>query len=173
MKKIIAASAVLAALSSGAMATDQNIDVTAEVPSFCSVGGVDTGIAVTNKLIDLGTIGSSGTSATATSVSLGTVTCNKAANATLISAKGALLGPSASGSMQNYINYNATTTGLQANASVPATLTTGTATSTSGAPAAQANAFSSTIGVSVTPVAAGPFVAGSYTDVLTFRIVPQ
>lgn len=175
MKKLLVGFAVLAAMVGAANATDQPIDVTATVAAFCSIDGQASGV-LANKTINLTPTAISGgnVTATAVSVNVGTVICNKAATAQLISTKGALLGPAASGSVQNYINYNATTTLLQTQATVAATVTTGTATLTSGAIQNQVNAFNTAnVNVTVTPVAAGPLVSGSYSDLLTLRIEPQ
>ncbi len=60
MKKFIAATAVLAALSSAAMATDQDINLHATVASFCTVGGKLTPAALT-QTIPVGPAGCYGT----------------------------------------------------------------------------------------------------------------
>ncbi len=174
MKTLIVSLAALAAMTSVAVATDQPIDVTATVTAFCSIDGTTSGVVSPNKTIDLnagGAITGGAVTATAVSVDVGTVVCNKNATAQLRSLNGGLFGPGPSGGMQNYINYNATTTLLQTQATVAATATS--ATPTNGTAQAQANAFNTAnVNVTVTPVAASPLVAGSYADILTLRIEP-
>jgi hypothetical protein len=176
MKKLLIAAAAVAAMSSGAMAqtgASQDINLSASVASYCTIGGA-TGASITNLGASFGTnIGPAGVLANQQTVAIGTVVCNAPSNATLSSAKGALLGPQSSGGLQNYINYNATTVGLQTQASVAATVSTGAVTPTGSGTVAQANAFNNSVSVNITPVAATTLLAGSYSDVLTFAILPQ
>ena len=181
MRKLImtcAAAALLAITASGASAqgaVTQNFNLSATVTSYCSVAGTTSGAAtVINQTIPTTATGNVNTAAIP--VSIGTILCNKGANIQLSSQKGALLGPSAATSFQNYINYSATTTGFPtAQASVNANVTTGTATVTTGTSVATNNApFSITGGVTITPTANGtPLMAGSYSDVLTLTVTPQ
>lgn len=173
MRRLLVGASVLAIVATGAMATDQNIIITATVSSFCSIGSTGSGTVSPDATINLGAFAAGGVTATPGSVSLGTVACNKASKARLTSTKGALLGPAAISGSQNYINYNATTTGLAANATVAAIVTTGSAAVTAGSDAAQASAFSATVGVTVTPVAASLVAPGSYSDTLVFAITPD
>ena len=173
-----AAAVMLAATTSSASAqgaVTQDINLSATVTSYCSISGTTSGAATAiNQTIPTTTTGAVTT--TAIPVSIGTVLCNKGADIKLSSLKGALLGPSAAASFQNYINYSATTTGFPtAQALVNANVTTGTATVTTGATVSSNNTpFSVTGGVTITPTTNGsPLVAGSYSDVLTLTVTPQ
>ena len=173
MKKIIAATAVLAAMSSAAMATDQDITLNATVDPFCTIGGSLTPGAIAQTIP---TTSTGGVVTTAINVDIGTVTCNRASTVQLLSAKGGLFDPaltSAPSGFQNFISYGATisvpaASSITAANTAPAAATGSTGTS-SGA-SADAN-----VTVTITPTAASnPLLAGTgYTDTLTVRILPN
>ncbi|MBI1385803.1 MAG: hypothetical protein GC150_12915 [Rhizobiales bacterium] len=178
MKKLLigtAAAALMTAYSGAAFAADQDIDVSATVDAFCTIGGVASAATLP---LNLGTTGTGSTADLAggsTSVTLGTIICNAASNASLSSANGALtsgLAPVAG--FDNSISYTATTTNLQAQPSLTAN-TPGTPVDNTGAPTAQASAFTaSNVTVDVTVTAnTNPLLAGAYADTITFAIVPQ
>ena len=161
--------------ATGSALTSIAFTVTGTVNSACSIGSTFSGSATAiNQTLTTTSTGNVVT--TAIPVNIGTIACNKGGNIQLSSQNGALLGPAAATAFQNYINYNASTTGFPtAQASVNANVTTGTATVTAGTSVTTNNApFSITGGVTITPTANGsPLVAGSYSDVLTLTVTPQ
>ena len=186
MKRLVAMAGIAAGFVAGASAAhaqgavSQDIALDASVTSYCSISGTTTGsvspVINAAHAVNIPTTTTGDVTVGAVAISIGTIVCNKGANIALSSAKGALLGPSSATGLQNYIDYNATTTGFPtAQASVAATVTTGTATPTAGTSVTtNAAAFSVTGGVSVTPVAnASKLVYGTYIDTLTLTVTPQ
>ncbi len=175
--------AMLALGAGGAAAqgtVTQPINLTASVASYCAIGATTTGAASTlNLTVNTTTTGGVGA---ASSVSVGTVLCNKGADVQLSSQKGGLYLNAdttivAASGLQNFINYSATTTGLP---TTQATVTAGKNNSNSAVTngtlvTTNSAAFSATVGVQVTPSAPGsPLQSGStYQDTLTLSIIPQ
>lgn len=168
MFKIFASAATVVAfvfLSGPANATDQNIILTATVAKYCTIAGSATPaddnvtIPVTNGIVDTSLITKSYA-----------VVCNSAASVTLASNNGALLtSTTASSSFDNFINYQAGTSGF-ANITAAATVNAGAQTlgtvNTSGP-------SSGTLNVTIQPIAgANPLAGGDYTDTLKVSIVP-
>jgi hypothetical protein len=159
-----AASAAILALSSGmALAEDQDIELTADVESFCSVGDVDV------DDIDL-TVTDGNVSTTPSTHNI-PVTCNGASTVTLTALEGGLNGPAAVSGFDNIINYTASASGFVA---IP---TASTAASPGvGAPEVLGNvaggASATPLAVTVTPIGnTNPLLAGTFGDTLRVSIV--
>ena len=161
--------------ATGSALTSIAFTVTGTVVSVCSIGSTYSGAApAINQTLPTTSTGN--VTASVIPVSIGSIACNKGGNIQLSSQKGALLGPAAAASFQNYINYSAVTTGFStAQALVAANVTTGIATITTGTLVTiNSSAFSVTGGVIVTPtVNIMPMRGGGYSDVLTLTVTPQ
>ncbi len=178
LKAAVVSAVMLSAITSAAQATDQVINLSATVPSFCTIAGSGAPAAI-NQTIPINPV-TFNVDTTAIPVGIGTVICNKAANVQLTSTSGALLGPALGGAnpalFQHYINYGASLA-TPIVASVNANSTTGSAVVIAGTQVTTANA-TSTAGVTVTinPTAnALPLIASGgtpYTDTLTVSISP-
>lgn len=170
MRVILAAAALLGSIAT-AGATDQNINITATVASFCKIAGstapADDSIDWT-PLITNGDI-----SATASNKSYAVV-CNKATDITLSSLNGAMTGPASAGAgWDNVINYTVAASGFATVSGSTATNAAATGIETLGT-TTRATPGSANIDLAITPVAnANPLVPGVYSDTLRVTITPQ
>lgn len=176
----------VAACPAVAMAADQNINLTAEVPRFCKFDGVPQFGALTNF-----TVGSIGMASSTINMSSATnasglmndasfrvriaATCNFASNISLASINGGLKDstPEAvvSGTFLNRIDYRA---GLSewGSAGLVEFITSGTPTSVS-AGAASPHAGDVVVLVHLEQNTTAPLAAGDYTDTLRISLTPQ
>ena len=174
MKKVLISMAALAAMSSAAMAqsASQDINLSANVGKFCTIGGSATPTAIAKTI---STTSTGGVVTTPIPVSIGAVVCNTASNVQLKSTNGALIGgPSASGFV-NYINYSATATIGSVAASVNANSTTGTSVPIAPTASPTGGATSdASVTVTITPVTNPlPLTAHNlYADILTVVVSP-
>jgi hypothetical protein len=171
MKKLLLSAAAIAAMSTGAFATDQNINLSASVAKFCTIGGSLTPSAISQAI---GTTTTGGVTTTALTVPIGAVVCNSASSVQLKSTNGALIGgPTATG-FENYINYTASVS-LPTAASVTANSVTGGSVAITGTAANTTGATSdAAVSVTITPTANTlPLTAfNAYADILTVTISP-
>jgi hypothetical protein len=175
MRKLAMAAAAAAMTLAGlgsAQATDQNINISATVNSFCRIAGSLTPADDTldwTARITAGAI-------TDTSVSNKTyaVVCNKASDITLLSVGGGMTGPAAAAGFENVINYTASASGF-VTVNVGSTATTaGTGANETLGTAARGTPGAANIVVAITPIAnTDPLVEGTYTDTLRVTISPQ
>lgn len=160
--------AFLLAGSAPVAATDQNINITANVWGFCMIDGSFTPADYNlnwDSLITNGDI-----SPTPSVLPSFSVVCNRQSSVELRSLNGGLTGPAFAAGFENVINYTASTTGFVAALSG----------STSGGPgpevldsANRATPGAEPITVTVTPIAnTNPLVSGFYQDTLVLRIEP-
>jgi hypothetical protein len=177
MKKIIMTAAILGLTATGALATDQNITLTATVAAFCSIdGNTTTGNARTASLTSLVTNGvvADGQSVTL-SGSDSPAVCNKAASITLTSANSGLLSAtSASGDFVNVIDYSASVVFGGKTASIDTTTQgAGVATSPVATDGAVAGNLAITVTTKGTPSGKYLVVGTDYADTLKVSIVPN
>ncbi|KUO60155.1 MAG: hypothetical protein APF80_16625 [Alphaproteobacteria bacterium BRH_c36] len=171
-RKAAALAAVLVAGAGSAMATDQDINLTATVAGFCRIGGSLTPTADTVNLDSLVTAGF--ITATQTDRTYAVI-CNKATDISLESQNGAMTTASASAlNFENVINYTASTSGF-ATISAGSTATTATASGPESlGSTTRATPGSANIVVSITPIGnTDPLVEGVYQDTLRLSITPQ
>jgi hypothetical protein len=172
MKKLLLTAAAIAAMSTGAFAQQQTINLTAEVPKFCTLG---TASVATLTLTSSG----NGTVSNPVAPSTLAMTCNAASNITLASSKGTMTylateaaadAVTAISGFRNKMEYTAAATGTGL---TPASLDTSSATTT-GAVSLAAGAINSIVSVAVTANAnANLLITGTYTDTLTVTVAPQ
>ena len=174
MKKIIAASVVLAAMSSGAMAqATQDVNLSATVPAFCSIDG---GSTTTARSADATSQISNGrvTGAVLTITgAAGVGVCNVASLITLTSEKAGLRSSTtATGDFVNRIDYIASATfGSQTNTLDSSSAAAGTPTAPTSVTGA--NAGDVTIAITTTSTPSGKYlVPGGYADKLTVTSIP-
>lgn len=173
MKKATMTAATAAFLLAGvgaAMATDQNINITATVNGFCTIAGSEI---PGNDSAAINTSG--GNVVVAAIYKTYPVVCNKAADTKLTSQNGGLSGPAAVTGFDHIINYMASTSGFVVNpgGSTATNLGVGAAEQL-GATVATGGASAASVTVTITPIANGqPLLAGSYADILTLTISPQ
>ncbi|NJO34090.1 MAG: hypothetical protein HC869_14065 [Rhodospirillales bacterium] len=173
---LIAASlaACMIGVAGTAQATDQNINISATVASFCKIQSslipADDTLDWTS-LITTGFI--TGTATTKTYA----VVCNKDTTVTLIAVNGGLITSSAAAAgFDNIINYTASASTF---VTIAAGSTATVATASAGANETLGSANRGTpgaanISVTITPIVnSNPLVAGTYNDTLTLRIVPN
>lgn len=169
-RAIWAAVAVLWGIQS-AQATDQNINITATVTSFCKIAG---STAPSDDSIDWTSLITNGDiAATATNKSYAVV-CNKATNITLSSLNGAMTGPASAGAgWDNIINYTVAASGFASVSGSTASTASATGAETLGT-TTRATPGSANIDLVITPVAnTNPLVPGIYNDTLRVTIAPQ
>lgn len=158
------------ALPFDAQAAEQTIQLTATVPSFCTINGSETPAAVVQDL----TIGADGRVSTSPVNFTFPVSCNKPASLVVASDNRGLIGPEASANFANKITYIAATSGafpgVLMNTAVNApNLPDG------GSPYASASAapVDEDLYVTVTPATTSvPLAAGTYSDTLRLTITP-
>lgn len=171
------AGAIVGLGMTSAIAADQQINLEATVPSFCSINnGTATATSVagspTAAVVDALKAVITVVNGAPTAVSQGasrdyTVLCNGNANFQLIATPVATSTPAPSG-FSNKIGYTATASGA---AAATATVTTASVTT----PAAAANYATGTLNIAISaPTAANTLVAATdYTGTLTVRLDPQ
>jgi hypothetical protein len=162
----------LAAEASAQVAT-QDIDITANVPRFCSIGGVATPAAL-NTTIPVSTAGVVNT--TAQNFPVASVVCNFTADVLAESQNGGVVSPTAvaGGGFTNIIDYVATATFGGATSTVN-TSTTATATGAEGTDVqATSGAATGSLTITITPIAGSPKLpASDYADTLRVTLTPQ
>ncbi|MBS0233809.1 MAG: hypothetical protein JSR99_10015 [Proteobacteria bacterium] len=150
-----------------AYATDQNINLKATVPEYCTIEGSSS---PADDDVTVPILGNGNVDTTLITRSYAVV-CNSAANVSLTSLDGAMVTSTTAGSgFDTFINYEAGTNGF-VNISAAATTNTGsnqllgTAT-TSGAESANLN-------VTIQPISnSNPLAGGDYLDTLKVSITP-
>lgn len=165
MKKFLLplASVTMLAMGPGAaLAEDQDIQLTADVQSFCSVEDVN----VDNFEFTV----TDGDVSTTPSTHTIPVTCNGASTVTLTSVEGGLNGPAAVSGFDNIINYTASASGyVTIAAGSTAAVPTAGANEILGTTAGSASA--TPLAVTVTPIAnTNPVLAGAFDDILRVTI---
>jgi hypothetical protein len=161
--------ALAGSLATPVLAVDQNINLTADVTSFCSINGLLTDNSETVVINTL-----NGFVSTTMIPRNYTIVCNGGSTTSLTSTNGGLspIVPLSQPGFQNVINYTAETSGF-------ATITGGN-TATVGTVGTQeplgsvirATPNSASITVEITPsLNTLPLVVGSYADTLRLRIV--
>ena len=160
----------LLALPLAADAAEQAIQLTATVPSFCTINGSDTPAAVVQDL----TVGADGRVSTSPVNFTFPVSCNKPASMVLASDNRGLTGPEASANFANKITYIAAVSGafpsVLMNTAINAPSLPG-----GGSPYATASAspVDGDLYVTVTPATtSAPLAAGTYNDTLRLTITP-
>jgi hypothetical protein len=178
MKKIISsflvgAASLATAGSAFAQAATQDVNITATVPKYCTVGGSATPAAL-NTTIPVSATGSVTT--TTQNFTVNSVVCNTAADVVATSVGGGVKSATAAApGFTNVINY----TGVATFGSATSTINTATAPAASGAEAgntaATGGATAGNLSISVTPAQpASPLMAGTdYSDVLRVTLTPQ
>lgn len=175
MKKIIMTAAMLGLTATGALAqtATQDVNITATVPKFCTIGGI-TNPAALNSTVPVSATGVVTT--TQISHTVANATCNTAADVVATSQSGGIKSATAAASgFTNIINYTgAATFG-------PATSTINTATNPA-ATAAEAGNTGDTLGavtgnltITIDPVQPGsPLMAATdYADVLRVTLTAR
>jgi hypothetical protein len=167
----IAGFSVLGASGAFAQSATQTIGLNAFVNALCTINGSATGAAG-----EIGTVVTSGTNASAQSVSLTsggsyTVACSTPNLVTITSANDGIKANTPTAGT-NFINYTATVTqGIRTS-----TLTTAGGTAVprviTDAPGA-APAFNGAMTIGISTVAASSLSPGGYADTLTVQLTPQ
>ncbi len=176
MGRFAAASIVISIASIGAahaQSATQDVNITATVPKYCTVGGTATPTAL-NTTIPVSSTGAVTT--TAQNFTVNSVVCNVAANVVATSVSGGVKSATAAASgFTNIINY----TGAATFGTATSTVNTATAPAASGAEAGNtastAGATAGDLTISVTPTQpATPLMAATdYSDVLRITLTPQ
>jgi len=178
MKKLIISAAVLAATATGALAqtATQDVNLSAQVNGFCTIGTSNTGAVLTGTVSPT-TNGQVGAGSVTLSGAPGTVVCNTNAAIGIQSLSNGLTGPgSPSGDFINKIHYTATAAIGSASAAIT---TTGTVTGpTSGTAATTTTgAFSAgSLDIAINTIATASnqyLLPGTYTDTLRITLTPQ
>lgn len=186
--RTIFAALVLAALpAASALATDQNINLTAEVPKFCKFDAVPTFGSLGNV-----SVGSASTAASVINVTTATsatgimnaasfnftipATCNFPSQVTFLSVNGGLKAsspePIASGTFLSRIDYTASLFGW--NGAAPFSLATNGTANASASSAGTAPHTGNLQGLVVFAVNnSAPLAAGDYADILRISLTPQ
>lgn len=185
--RALLAGLALAACPAVVMATDQNINLTADVPKFCKFDAVPTFGSLNNV-----SVGSASTSASVINVSTATnatgimnnagfafslqATCNTSSQVVLTTQNGGLKDaspePVVSGTFLNRIDYLTTTVWDGAPLGIFSTNGTAMASSTPQlAPGAHTGVLALNLGFILNTSA--PLAAGDYTDTLKISLTPQ
>jgi hypothetical protein len=172
MKKLLISAAALAAMATGAMATDQTITLNATVAPFCSIDGNTSSPQANANLVPITVVNGIPTAVAAQPASMAIV-CNKASNVSMTSTNQGVkssTAPATAAPFSNKINYVATASGFASG-----TLTTSSAATTGNIPVSGASAATLNVAISAPTVAGGTYLyaASDYTDTLTVSIVPQ
>jgi hypothetical protein len=169
----VAAVSMASATGAFAQAATQDLNITASVPKFCTVGGSASPAAL-NTTIPVSSTGTVTTAAQNFTVS--SVTCNVATNVLATSTGGGVKSAtSAPSGFTNIIDY----TGAATFGSATSTINTATAPAASGAEAgntaATTGAVSGSLTISVTPAQpASPLISATdYADTLRVTLTPQ
>jgi len=171
-----------------AWATDQNINLTANVPKFCQFNAVPTFSGLNNFSVSANSIGSSVLQMTTPTTSVGiannagfnfsvNATCNYPSQVVMTTLNGGLRDASpesvVSGTFVNRLDYTVIATwdgapvGLLSTASNPP----GFSSAPQLAPTAYTGALN--LGVVFVPNVSAPMLAGDYTDTLRISLTPQ
>lgn len=170
---IVAALSMAAANSAFAQAATQDVNITATVPKYCTVGGSATPTALNTTI----PVSASGVVTTTTqNFTVNSVVCNTAADVVATSVAGGVRSATAAASgFTNIIDY----TGVAAFGTATSTINTATVPAAAGAEAgntaATGGATAGNLTISVTPVQpATPLMAGTdYSDTLRITLTPQ
>ncbi len=180
MKKVLkiaatAAISMLAANQAFAQAAQQDVNISATVAPFCTIGGSFTPAAAA------ATVPVSATGVVTTTAidpfagSPPTVICNTAADLKAVSVSGGVKNATAPAvGFTNIINYTGAAS-LGATTSTINTATVGTAAAQEdGNTASTSAAYSGTLAITVTPQTPTlPLIPGGYSDILRVTITPQ
>lgn len=177
-KKLLAAAlaasaSVACATGAFAQAATQDIQITASVPKFCTIGGAATPAALTTTI----PVSSTGTVTTAVqNFTVNSVTCNTATDVVASSTGGGVKSAaSAPSGFTNIIDYSA----AASFGTATSTLNTATVATASGAETgttgATTGAATGNLTISITPAQpSSPLVAGTdYADTLRVTLTPQ
>lgn len=172
IKKAAVAAVVLAAGIGSAMATDQDINLTATVAGFCKIDG---SLTPTDDNVDLTPLVTAGFIAATQTDRTFAVVCNKATDISLTSLNGAMTTASAAATgFENIINYTASASGFATVASGSTATTATAAGSETLGTATRATPGAANIVVAITPITnTDPLVEGVYADTLRLSITPQ
>ncbi len=166
---------ILGAGTVQAQTATQDINITATVPTACSINNLATGTAGT-ATIPVSVAGFVNTTPIMpTGSPFANVACNAASFRQLSSLSGGVVNAGAPPSgFTNIINYTASATWNSVTANLN-TSTVGTATGIeTGAQQSVATANSGNLTVSITPLAPSlPLITGAYTDTLRVTLTPQ
>lgn len=171
MKKIIAASALLAAMSTGAFAqATQDVEISATVGKFCTINNAVAGVAVQRSVTVTNGFATAGA---LSPVTVGSVVCNTNADVTMASISGGITGPANSNaSFTNKIHYTATADfGSGTQATIASSGSPAPTTGTSGGAASG----DLTVNISViTNTLPAVYDGGTaYSDILRVTLTPQ
>ncbi len=172
IKKAAVIAAVFVAGAGSAVATDQDINLTATVAGYCTIDGSLTPAADTVNMDGLVT---TGFIAATTQNRSYAVICNQASDLSLTSLNGAMTTASAAAAgFENIIDYTAGLSGFATLAAGSTATTPAAAGSESLGTTTRATAGSENITVAITPITnTNPLVQGTYTDTLRLTITPQ
>lgn len=173
---VISVVAIVSVASAGnafAQAATQDINISATVPKYCTIGGAANPAAL-NTTIPVSATGSVTT--TTQNFPVASVVCNTATDVLATSVSGGVKSATSAGpGFTNIINYTGVATFGAATSTIN-TATVGTATaSEAGNVAATGGATAGTLSIAVTPAQpASPLIAATdYSDVLRVTLTPQ
>ena len=160
-------------LPSIAQTATQEIEITATVPTFCSINNSATG-GPSAAVIPISTAGAVVTSPiTPTNSPFATVSCNAPSDLQLTSDNGGVTTGATALGFASYINYEAEATWNGVTASVDTTSSSGTGP-VSGTAAPVPTAFAGSMSVVINPAANTlPLIQGAYSDTLRITLTPQ
>jgi len=153
-------------------AAQQDVNISATVPSFCSIGGSSNPTAL-NATVPVSSTGVVTTTAIPFNVS--NVVCNTAANVQATSQAGGIKNAtSAPPGFTNIIDYTGSATFSGASSTVNTATVSSATGPEAGGVAATSGAASGSLSISVTPQSpANPLIPGAYNDTLRVTITPQ
>jgi hypothetical protein len=176
-RKILAAAAaatVSAACATGAFAqaATQDVQITASVPKFCTIGGAATPTALTTTI----PVSSTGTvTTTPQSFTVNSVTCNTAINVVATSQGGGVKSstPATSG-FTNIIDYSASASFGTATSTLNTAANPAASGAEAGTTGSTSGAATGNLTISITPAQpSSPLVAGTdYADTLRVPLTP-
>lgn len=177
-KKLLAAAAaaaVSAACATGAFAqaATQDVQITASVPKFCTVGGSATPSALTTTIPVTST---GNVTTTQQNFTVNSVTCNTATNVVATSQSGGVKSSATAPSgFTNIIDYSASATFGSATSTVNTATNPAAAGAEAGTTGATSGAATGNLQISITPAQpSSPLVAGTdYSDTLRVTLTPQ
>lgn len=175
MKKLIMTAAILGLTASGAAAqtATQDVNITAEVPKFCTIAGI-TGPAALNSTVPVSATGVVTT--TLISHTVANATCNTAADVIATSQSGGIKSAtSAASGFTNIIDYTGSATLGAATSSINTVTAPAAAGSEAGNTADTGGAVTGNLTITITP--AQPSVplmaAADYADVLRVTLTAR
>ena len=171
---LIAAGFSIAAVSqANAQAATQDVNITATVPKYCTIGGTATPAALNTTI----PVSSTGSVTTATqNFTVNTVVCNVATNVVATSVSGGVKSATAPASgFTNIIDYTGAATFGSATSTINTATAPAAAGSEAGNTAATPGATAGDLTISVTPAQPStPLMAATdYSDVLRITLTPQ